>query len=296
MTANHGCDGEGHWFPVGPRTLNAGEQVGIAVPVKLRSRLCLASHRGCRRIVVKEATVFPITCWNPNFGRVSVVLYVHRRKPKPKRHVKPAKERAKPKPVTPAPAPPPAPPAPLVADPTASATQASCGEVSVTLTNAASATAPASFSVDGKSYGPLEPGKSETVTIPLTAGTLTTVQVTSGSSTLVDQNFSYTCKAEPQARVTSEQCHYSQEGAVVEVTVELLDAATATLPTSPFQIEWTNESEEEKTAEYRSLAPGEHEVVTLQVIAAPSTVKVTSGGFQFEQEVIRELPPPCNLA
>lgn len=80
VTENHGCDGEGHWFPVGLRTLSRGEEVGVKVSRKLRLRLCLKRNRGCRQIVVKAAVVFPINCWNPNMGRVNVVLYVERRR------------------------------------------------------------------------------------------------------------------------------------------------------------------------------------------------------------------------
>jgi hypothetical protein len=295
VTANHGCDGAGDWFAVGPRTLKASEQVGVRVPPKLRSRLCVRAHRGCRRIVLKESVVFPITCWNPNMGSVSVVLYVHRRKPK--RHVKPAKEKALPpappaKPTPPPPSPP-APPAP-VADPAATVAQQSCVEgagVVVTLSDGATATASASFVVNGTTYGPVEPGKSQQVTIPLASpGTEVSLTVTSGSTTLISgESFKNSCVAKPSATVLSDQCKFEEDMVFAEAKIELSNAATATLPAA-FEVEWTSPAETLETKEYGPLAPGGTETITLSLIAAPSEVTVRSGGQVLMKE---ELSSVC---
>jgi hypothetical protein len=109
-----------------------------------------------------------------------------------------------PAPTPPAPTPPtptpPTPPTPT-ADPAASASF-SCtdgsasygGTVGVVLSNDATATADATFVVNGTSYGPVAPGASQTVTIPVALGDTTMVTVTSGGTTLLPaQPFTNTC-------------------------------------------------------------------------------------------------------
>lgn len=279
VTANHGCDGQGHWFAVGPRTLYAGEQVGVSVPGKLRSRLCLGSHRGCKRLVLKESVVLPITCWNPNLGSVSVVLYV--RVPKPKHTVKPAKEVAAPTPTPPAPTP----PAPTpVADPAAVAAQQQCSEgaaVVVTLSNGTSATAPASFVVNGVSHGPILAGASEKVTIaPASPGSSVSVTVVSGSSTLIDaESFMNTCVPKPAAKATFVEACQQKQDYDTEYEVELTNEASATWPAT-FKLEWTGPEEKLETAEYGPLAPGKTEKVFIVVGPPPSP-----GGFEGELKV-----------
>lgn len=293
VTANHGCDGEGHWFAVGPRTLHIGEQAGVRVPAKLRARLCLRSHRDCRRIVVNESVVFPITCWNPNFGQVSVVLYVHRRKPR--HHLRPVKERAPP-------APAPAPPAPiLIADPSATASQIACsagseaGDVVVRLSNGASATASASFVVDGGSHGPIAAGQSEEVKIPLASGEQVTITVVSGSTTLIPaETFTNGCVAKPFAKFVREveSCQEKQEFLYHEYEIEFGNEASATLPAT-IKVEWSKEGTME-SKEFPSLSPGTTEALTLLVGSPPfkqgeeppeyGEIIVTSGGVTLLHE------------
>lgn len=276
VTGNHGCDGHGDWFAVGPRTLYAGERAGVKVSSKLRKRLCLSSRRRCRRIVVRAHVVFPINCWNPNVGRIGVALYVHRRKhrPKPKRHVKPAHEHKAPAP-EPAPAPNPAtpPPAPTsspapaqtpaptpVADPAATATQLSCSEgasVVVTISNGASATASATFTVDGVSHGPIAPGGSEKLTIPLASpGATATVTVTSGSSTLISgKSFANECIAKPFAKATLiEACGEKQAFAFAEYEVEVGNESTATWPAT-VTLKWIGTEGEPGSTESHEYGP-----------------------------------------
>ncbi|MHB1538836.1 MAG: hypothetical protein ACYCUM_08525 [Solirubrobacteraceae bacterium] len=321
VTANHGCDGAGDWFAVGPRTLTAGERAGIAVAPKLRRLLCLRSRRRCRRIVVEASTVFPVNCWNPNVGRVDVALYVHRRKRRPKRRVEPVREGGKPKskpkrrstPPTPAPltpAPLPSTPAPVsrpaptptptptpiptpTADPAASAAQLSCSEgasVVVTLSNGASATASATFVVDGANHGPIAAGGSEQVRIPVSSpGAKVVVTVTSSSKTLIArETFTNGCVAKPFAKATLVQGCVTTEPtgeSLNEYEIELLNEAGATWPAT-FELEWTAGKGRVEAKEYGPLAAGESEKVEIDLGAQlskteppelVSTIVVTSG-------------------
>lgn len=320
VTANHGCDDEGQWFPVGPRTLGKGELVGVKVPAKLRAHLCgRLHHSGCKRVVLSASLVFPITCWNPNMGNVKVVLYVHhKKKRKPKHHVKPKKEEAAPPPEE-KPAPPPVVTTPA---PAAAAAQRSCSEgdgVVVTLSNASTATAGASFTVNGVSYGPLAPGASQTVTIALNPGESTKLTVTSGSSTLINgQAFSDSCKAEPAATASIVGCIplTDEETAGLEVEVTLSNGSHATLPAS-FSVEWApphlhTSGAEPITKSYGPLAPGiaetpfvidvgveEEEVEPFTLTS--TTLTITSGGETilsktFEQPEILEAYKGCYQA
>jgi hypothetical protein len=296
VTANHGCDGEGHWFAVGPRTLHAGEQAGVRVPAKLRARLCLRSHRDCRRIVLKESVVFPITCWNPNFGHVDVVLYV--RKPKSRHHVQAAKEQAPPAPA-PAPTPPPVdvlPTATPVADPSATAVQAACSAgagVVVTLSNGASATASASFVVNEATHGPIAAGQSEELKFPLAPGEHLTVTVVSGSTTLIPaETFTNGCVAKPFASAELKaQC---VEGQYFEYEIKLGNEAAATLPAS-FKVEWDGPEQKLDSQEFASVAPGQTETLKILVGFPPEPpggfteppapeFTVTSGGVRILHE------------
>lgn len=267
VTANHGCDGEGEWFAVGPRTLNKGEKVGVKVSRKLRSKLCLKGHSGCRRIVLKVAVVFPINCWNPNMGPVKVALYVHRhKKKKPKHKVQPAKEEVAPTP-EPEPEPEPEPPAPTP-DPAATAAQQTCGEgggVVVTLSNGTSATASASFLLNETGHGPIAPGASEQVTIALGYGESKTITVKSGETVLIDaKSFTNACGvAKPAARASVVSACYSREsesGSGEEYgglyKFELANIQGATLAAS-FKIEWSGQNGKVEVEEFGPLAPGE---------------------------------------
>lgn len=135
----------------------------------------------------------------------------------------------------------PKPPAPPTPQPTATAAMScsagSTGGVVVTLGNAASATADASFSVNGSDYGPVAPGASTTVTVPLASGATVTLTVTSGTQTLISgQSFTSTCVAAPAATAVIGCSGGSGEvgggfngGSVMVV---LTNGADATLPAS----------------------------------------------------------------
>ncbi len=147
VTQNHGCDGTGDWFAVGPRALERGEQVGVRLSQALRRRACVRSHLGCRPITVDAHVVFPTNCWNPNMGAVRVVVYVHRRhpprpKPKPKRKPKPRNEVAAFQPQTVPPSvPSTAVEATTVRPQATAALDCASAAVNVTISNAAGATA-----------------------------------------------------------------------------------------------------------------------------------------------------------
>lgn len=258
VTENHGCDGEGHWFAVGPRTLPAGQRVGVKVSSRLRARLCAHASRRCKPVILSAHVVFPINCWNPNMGSVKVRIYV--RKP-PAKAPKGSKEAHKPKhhpakmpPATPAPSvvPPPTP------APSAVATlNCGAGGVVVKLSNASTATATARFEVDGASYGPLAPGASETVTVPLALGASTTITVSSeGTILIAGQSLSNSCASDPRAAVNPADCLSSGDGGLtLEYEVWLQNGREASLP-AYFVVEWTSSSGKHETAEFGPLAPG----------------------------------------
>lgn len=298
VTANHGCDGSGDWFSVGSRTLHAKALVALRIHGKRRHRLCGHAGKDCKRIVKTARVVFPVNCWNPNMGKVRVVLYVRRvgrhkakrhKTRKPVRHVAAQQEEAPP---TPAPTPPTlAPTPPPTAMPSANATAQGCtegGGVSVTLSNAASATASASFTVNGTAYGPITPGGSATVTIPISPEQSTTVTVISGETVLIDHEaFTDGCYARPAAAARFIGCgrEGSEEAFFGEVEVSLANEAGAGLPAS-FLLEWSYEGTEAPPAEieeYGPLAPGssEHLIKHLEFLGfleASPTLRITSGG------------------
>ncbi|HEY1689656.1 MAG TPA: hypothetical protein VGF95_12425 [Solirubrobacteraceae bacterium] len=302
VTENHGCEGVGEWFSVGPRTLNVGEPVGVRVPAKLRTRLCAHARSGCKRVAFDAHVVFPINCWNPNFGSVRVALYVHKPKvvPKsykkrhlPKREVAPAQEAE----LTPTPATPIATPSAVPAPSATERLDCSAGAVVVTLSNAASATGSASFTVDGKSYGPLAAGASETVTVPLAPGESTMLEVVSGGSVLVaSRQIVNTCSADPEASI--EATCIEEDGELdysAEVVVHLVNAPGATLPAS-FTVEWEAEyfNEENEGLELvpiseavGPLAPGGEKTIEFVIEEAygqPTHVSVSSGGRKILEE------------
>lgn len=306
ITENHGCEGVGNWFSVGPRTLNVGERVGVRVPAKLRARLCSHPGHRCKRITFDAHVVFPTNCWNPNFGGVRVAIYVHKPKVVPKSY----KKRRSPKRTVPVPpATPPSTPTPVtpVATPTpvpsaTDALQCSAGGVVVTLSNAASATASASFTVNGKSYGPLAAGASETVTVPVAPGSSAALVVSSGGSTLIESRVTNSCSADPKVEILPAACVVNQAAASVEaeIEVELENAPEATLP-AYFEIEWPNitgynetNEEYEYTIESKRvgpLAPGAKETVTIkfETFSELSAVEVTSEGKQVAREEYKYL-------
>lgn len=301
LTENHGCDGAGHWFAVGPRVLNRGEQVGLRLGRKLRRRVCVRSHLHCRRITVAAHVVFPVNCWNPNMGRVRVALYV--RKVRHTEHV----PKSKPKPrlkvesyLPQAPPPIPTPPVPsvLTAQPQAGAAlSCATATVGVTIANAVSATAPAAFEVQGASYGPLAPGTSETIAFPLKPGERMTLSVASGTAVLIaGEQIVNECKAEPTATAKFLQCTES-EGFGAQVAVTLANGSAATLPTAPFTVDWDAPSQSfggepvPMSETIGSLAPGESKTVfvVLEPFQARPTVTVTSGGKQILTQTFERL-------
>lgn len=188
-TANHGCTTTGVIFSVGPRTLHAGETVGVRLPPKYVGHACRGSHRGCKRLVVTRSVVLPTNCWNVNFGRVSVVIWV--RPPRPPK-------------TTPVIVVPKVPMPTVSANLTCNPPMTGGGTLTMVLSNGAKATLGADFkiTVSGNStsgfgptgFGPLAPGKSLTETIPVdTSGNNVVVTVVSGGKTLLSSTYPGGC-------------------------------------------------------------------------------------------------------
>lgn len=177
--------------------------------------------------------------------------------------------------------------------PAATATMScSAGGVVVTLSNGASATADASFDVNGASYGPLAPGASQAVTLPLSFGATVQVTVSSGTATLIsDQSFTDVCAALPQRSVAL-YCTYGEESEVVPanqldgpsygtLVVVLGDAPGATLPAS-FTVTVTgNTVAGFGPTTLGPIAPGGSLTEDIPVDGSGSdvTVTITSGGL-----------------
>lgn len=374
VTANHGCTTDGMIFSVGPRTLTAGETVGVGLPGSIRSKLCTGSTAGCERKVLTEHTVFPTNCWNLDQGSVQVVVYLHRPpvkpKPKPKPKHKPT-TKAKVKLARPSaqvastcgvngpgyatvtlsngaaataaavfdvagksygpvaagksltvtvglqssgstllqvssggdvlvnqsvPSDP-CPSAPASAPSASAALSCTAGGVIVTLSNGAAATAAASFEVNGTTYGPLNPGGSETVTVPVGPGTTGKLTVTSGSSTLLNASYSNTCSAGPAAAFVGVFCGAGGEDGTAGgvLVVQLSNAADATLPAS-FTVTATGTT----TAGYGPttigpLAAGASDTVLIPVDASGNTITATvsSGGTQLVSQTLSGCSPPA---
>jgi len=272
VTDNYGCDGHGSYFSVGARVLGRGELVGLRVPVRLRHRLCRRRGRGCRAVVLHVRVVFPVNCWNLNTGNVTVTIYVrvpHRHRRPPPRHTQPPPKAAKPS-----------------ATATVDCAVGNGGGVAVTLTNAASATAPASFTVNGSSYGPLAPGASETVDLPLAPDATETVQVVSGTTTLLAQTFTNACAPAPAASSTLTcQGSFPNQGGLLAVT--LTDGASATLPAS-FSVTIAVGSSPSTTTSYGPLDPGQSQTITQTTAPYQQvTVTVSSGGAQIYSDSYR---------
>lgn len=85
-TNNSGCDGQGHTFGAGKRTLYKGEHVIVRVPAKYGKDVCNGSHAGCKQITITVTFLLPGSCWNGNTGKVKVKIFVKKikvQKPKP---------------------------------------------------------------------------------------------------------------------------------------------------------------------------------------------------------------------
>lgn len=99
-TSNHGCTGTGGVFGAGGRTLFKGEKVVVRFPLKLGKEVCKHPSGACKKVKIVVHTVFPVSCWNINTGRVEVFIWVrksHHPKPHhPKKHKKPHKKKPAP--------------------------------------------------------------------------------------------------------------------------------------------------------------------------------------------------------
>jgi len=251
VTANHGCTTDGLIFAAGPRTLTAGETVGVGLPAALRARVCAGSTAGCERLVLTEHTVFPTNCWNLDQGSVRVVVYVHR---KPRVNAKVS-----------------------LLKPSASVQETcgigSAGTATVTLANGRGADRSAVFIVDGRRYGPVAPGASRQVTLDLSASASVHVRVSSGGEVLINQLVpSDTCPTNapppaPQAQPSAKAALSCAAGGVV---VTLSNGTGATADAS-FDVNGTT---------YGPLTPGESKQVTVTVAPGQTgTVTVSSGGL-----------------
>lgn len=273
ITVNHGCTTDGIIFPVGSRTLTAGETVGVGLPASIRAKLCNGPAVGCQRKVLTEHTVFPTNCWNLDQGSVPVVVYLHKPQAKPKPKPKPT-----PPPKTKAKS--------ILLRPSASVTTAcgvgNAGASTVTLKNGASATGPATFIVNGKTYGPLRPGKTQAVTVALQTGASTDIKVSSGGQVLVNQSDpADPCATTPPAppappaptaappTPTAAPSAKATSSCSTGIVVTLANAASATA-SATFTLNGTS---------YGPLGPGATETVSIPVTPGTTQqVTVTSGG------------------
>ncbi|MGH2861405.1 MAG: hypothetical protein ACRDLT_07845, partial [Solirubrobacteraceae bacterium] len=176
--------------------------------------------------------------------------------------------------------------APTSAPMATAALSCQAGGVIVTLSNGAAATAVASFDVNGTTYGPLNPGATETVTVPVSSGATGKLTVTSGTSTLINgASYIDSCAAHAGATFVGLFCtptfgeaEFPPGGGVL--VVQLMNAADATLPAS-FTVSATGST----TAGYGPatigpLAAGGSQTLLIPVDASGNTItlSVTSGG------------------
>lgn len=246
VTQNHGCTTDGVIFGTGARTLTVGENVGVALPAAIRKRLCAGTHAGCERQVVTVSTVFPTNCWNLNQGTIRIQVFVLRPK---RRHL--VRHHARP----------------------SVSVKTSCGIgnpgiATLTLVNRRGANARAWFTVNGHRYGPIAPGASRVITVALTSGASTGIQVSSGGEILASlSDPPYQCAVTPEIESvpTASAALSCQAGGVV---VTLANGADATADAS-FDVNGTS---------YGPLAPGASQNVTVAVSPGTSAqVTVTSG-------------------
>lgn len=81
-TNNSGCDGHGHTFGAGKRTLYKGEKVAVKRPANVaKSDVCTNSHSGCKPLPFSVTFVLPASCWNGNYAvTIKVVIWVKKGK------------------------------------------------------------------------------------------------------------------------------------------------------------------------------------------------------------------------
>jgi hypothetical protein len=167
---------------------------------------------------------------------------------------------------------------PVTAPSASAAVSCSAGAVVVTLSNGASATEAASFTVNGAPYGPVAPGGSQTASVPVAPGATVSVTVISGDEELIaDQPFVNTCTATPAATATL-ACTTLFGGGTVSVA--LSNASTAELPASFVVTATGNQSGGFGPTTYGPLAPGADQTVSIPVDTSGNdiAVSVTSGG------------------
>jgi len=271
-TANHGCTTSGLVFSVGSRVLTAGETIGVAMPASVRANLCHGSTSGCERKVLTFHEVFPTNCWNLNQGTVQVVVYVHKAKvvAKPVLVIKSAK-------------------------PSASVSFA-CGD------NGGTASLAASFTIDGKSYGPVAAGRSLTVLVALSSSTDTDLVVDSGGQALINQTdppdpcsiagtstgtntttdtTATTTVAAPSATATV-ACAVNGDGGGT-LTVDLTDGSSATAAADFSVTASGNTSSGYGPSTVGPVAIGSTEALLIPVDASGNTITLTvdSGGQQL---------------
>jgi hypothetical protein len=125
------------------------------------------------------------------------------------------------------------------------------GQIVVTLTNATTATGPATFNVNGVNYGPVAPGKSLQVPISVSRGSSATITVTSGGKTLVSQSITNDCTV-PSA--TAElACDLENPGGTITVT--FANGASAKGPAT-FVVTATGANTQTFNGTYGPVSPG----------------------------------------
>lgn len=183
----------------------------------------------------------------------------------------------------------PVPPPPAKPVPSASAVlSCAAGGVVVTLSNAAGATADATFQVNGTSYGPLAPGTSRTVTIAVPSGQSATVTVTSGGTALLSgAAYANSCTSAPSA-LADVRCTPPFTSGGGTLVVQLANGAGAALPAT-----FTVTAVGNTTAGYGPTTTGPLAVGGTQTLDIPVdgsgasvTVTITSGGTQLLNEVL----------
>jgi hypothetical protein len=171
--------------------------------------------------------------------------------------------------------------------PSASA-QFSClaGGVVVTLTDAASATAPATFTINGTSYGPLSPGATESVTVPVAKGASGSVTVQSGAATLLTTSaYTNSCTAglNASALISCSLVGGTFDQGTSTIALTLSNGSPDPLPAT-FTVTVTgNTLTGYGPLSAGPIAPGASETLLIPADASgnPITVTATSGSYSY---------------
>lgn len=192
----------------------------------------------------------------------------------------------------------PADPCPAPAPPAKSAPSAnavlscSAGGVVVTLSNAAGATADATFQVNGTSYGPLAPGVSRTVTIAVASGQSVSVTVTSGGTALLSgAAYANSCASAPSA-LADVRCTSPFSSGGGTLVVQLANGAGAALPATFSVTAAGNTTTGYGPTSIGPLAAGGTQTLDIPVDGSGTNVTVTidSGGAQLVNETLPGCP------